>query len=143
MRAMFVGGSAAPRALIEAFERRYGLRIIHAWGMTEMAPLGTVGHLPRRARSTRPTRTKFQFRAKQGRPAPFVEIRARDEDGLVAVGRRDDGRARGARAVGRAAATTTAPTAPTASPTTAGSAPATSSTIDGDGTIQIRIGRRI
>ena len=82
MRAMFVGGSAVPRALIEAFERRYGLRIIQAWGMTEMAPLGTTGHLPS-ALLGAPDEDKFQFRAKQGRPAAFVEIRARGDEGLV------------------------------------------------------------
>jgi fatty-acyl-CoA synthase len=82
IRAMFVGGSAVPRALIEAFERRYGLRIIQAWGMTEMAPLGTTGHLPS-ALADATDDLKFQFRAKQGRPSAFVEIRARNEDGLV------------------------------------------------------------
>jgi fatty-acyl-CoA synthase len=82
MRAMFVGGSAVPRALIEAFDQRYGLKIIQAWGMTEMAPLGTTGHLPS-ALADATDDEKFQFRSKQGRPSPFVEIRARDEDGLV------------------------------------------------------------
>jgi len=82
MRAMFVGGSAVPRALIEAFDRRYGLKIIQAWGMTELAPLGTTGHLPA-ALAGAADEAKFEFRAKQGRPSPFVEIRARHEDGLV------------------------------------------------------------
>jgi len=82
MRAMYVGGSAVPRALIEAFDRRYGLKIIQAWGMTELAPLGTTGHLPA-ALSGAADEAKFEFRAKQGRPSPFVEIRARNEDGLV------------------------------------------------------------
>ena len=81
MRRMYVGGSAVPRALIEAFER-YGLHIIQAWGMTEMAPLGTTGHLPAALHGAG-DEEKFQFRARQGRPAAFVEIRARDEDGLV------------------------------------------------------------
>ena len=45
IRAMYVGGSAVPQAMIEAFEKRHGLKIIQAWGMTEMAPLGTVAHL--------------------------------------------------------------------------------------------------
>ena len=82
IRAMFVGGSAVPRSLIEAFDRRYGLKIIQAWGMTELAPLGTTGHLPA-ALADATDDLKFQFRAKQGRPSPFVEIRARNEDGLV------------------------------------------------------------
>jgi fatty-acyl-CoA synthase len=82
IRAMFVGGSAVPQALIEAFDRRYGLKIIQAWGMTEMAPLGTVGHLPS-ALADAADEVKFRYRARQGRPSAFVEIRARNEDGLV------------------------------------------------------------
>src|SRR3954470_10168306 len=82
IRAMYVGGSAVPQALIEAFDRKYGLKIFHAWGMTELAPLGTVSHLPP-AMQDAPDATKFTYRAKQGRPSPFVEIRARNEDGLV------------------------------------------------------------
>ena len=81
--AMYVGGSAVPQALIEAFQKKYGLRIVHAWGMTEMAPLGTTGQLPSWLREA-PEDEQFTFRSKQGRPAPFVEIRARNEDGFVA-----------------------------------------------------------
>ncbi len=45
LRALIVGGAAAPQAMIEAFEQRHGLRVIHAWGMTEMTPAGTVSRL--------------------------------------------------------------------------------------------------
>jgi fatty-acyl-CoA synthase len=89
IRAMYVGGSAVPQALIEAFEKRYGLRIYQAWGMTEMAPLGTVSKVPiwmENAASPAPESREaahFQYRAKQGRPAPLVEIRAANERGLV------------------------------------------------------------
>jgi acyl-CoA synthetase (AMP-forming)/AMP-acid ligase II len=82
VQAMYVGGSAVPQALIEAFQRKYGLRIIQAWGMTEMSPLGTTGQLPSWLHGAS-DEACFRFRAKQGRPAPFVEIRARNEDGLV------------------------------------------------------------
>ncbi len=82
IRAMYVGGSAVPQAMIETFENKYGLKIYQAWGMTEMAPLGTVAHCPPSLAGA-PDDVKFQCRAKQGRPAPFVEIRARNEDGLV------------------------------------------------------------
>jgi acyl-CoA synthetase (AMP-forming)/AMP-acid ligase II len=86
IRAMFVGGSAVPQSLIEAFEKRYGLRIYQAWGMTEMAPLGTVAKTPVWIEQdpSAGDAAVFHYRAKQGRPAPFVEIRARNEDGLVA-----------------------------------------------------------
>jgi fatty-acyl-CoA synthase len=50
--------------------------------MTEMAPLGSIGHVPP-ALAGEPAGLQFKYRAKQGRPAPFVEIRGRDENGLV------------------------------------------------------------
>jgi fatty-acyl-CoA synthase len=82
LRSMIVGGSAAPRAMIEGFERRHGLHVCHAWGMTEMAPLGTVAVLPSELAEAEDDE-RFAFRATQGVPAPLVEIRARNEDGLV------------------------------------------------------------
>jgi fatty-acyl-CoA synthase len=82
IRSMIVGGSAAPRALIEGFEQRHGLHVTHAWGMTEMAPLGTVSALSSREQAL-PAEQQFAYRAKQGTPAPFVEIRARGPEGLV------------------------------------------------------------
>ena len=82
LRAMIVGGSAAPRAMIEAFQERHGLHITHAWGMTEMAPLGTVSELSSREAALSEDE-QFAYRAKQGIPAPFVEIRARGAEGLV------------------------------------------------------------
>jgi fatty-acyl-CoA synthase len=82
MRGMIVGGSAAPRSMIEGFQRRHGLHVIHAWGMTEMAPLGTVAELTGDLLDASEDE-QFLYRAKQGLPAPFVEIRARGADGLV------------------------------------------------------------
>ena len=81
IRAMLVGGSAVPRSMIAAFHQR-GLTIVQAWGMTEMAPLGTTGHIPA-ALAGATDDEKLDFRAKQGRPSPFVEIRARNEDGII------------------------------------------------------------
>ena len=83
IRVMFVGGSAVPQAVIEAFEKRHGMRIIQAWGMTEMSPLGTCAHVPASMAGASDD-AAFRYRAKQGRPVPFVEIRARNENGLVA-----------------------------------------------------------
>src|SRR5690606_39193270 len=42
MHLTVIGGSAAPRSMIETFQNRYGVRVGHAWGMTEMSPLGTL-----------------------------------------------------------------------------------------------------
>jgi fatty-acyl-CoA synthase len=83
LHSMVVGGAAIPQALIEAFERRHGIRVVHAWGMTETAPLGTISQVPPDMADS-PAETTYRYRAKQGRPAPFVEIRARNENGIVA-----------------------------------------------------------
>src|SRR5262245_1644389 len=79
---MFVGGSAVPQSLIEAFDRRYGIKIIQGWGMTEMAPLGSLAHVPMALDGSAEDEC-YRYRAKQGRPLPFVEIRARNEEGLA------------------------------------------------------------
>ena len=42
-----VGGCAMPRTLIEAYEQNLGVNVVHAWGMTELSPLGTVSRLQR------------------------------------------------------------------------------------------------
>jgi fatty-acyl-CoA synthase len=82
IRLMLVGGSAVPQAMIEAFETRHRLRIVQGWGMTEMSPLGTLSHVPYTMVDA-PPGEQYRQRAKQGRPVPFVELRARNEDGLV------------------------------------------------------------
>ena len=82
LRAIIVGGSAAPLAMIRGFEERHQLKVIHAWGMTEMSPVGTWCNLPASMRAL-PADEQFRYRAKQGAPVPFVEIRARGEHGLV------------------------------------------------------------
>ncbi|MBD0338011.1 MAG: AMP-binding protein, partial [Thermoleophilia bacterium] len=82
MRGMIVGGSAAPRSMIEGFQKRHGLHVIHAWGMTEMTPLGTVAE-PTSEILALEEDAQFAFRAKQGLAAPFVEIRARSDEGVV------------------------------------------------------------
>src|SRR5215471_4615032 len=82
LRCMVVGGSAAPQSMIEAFEQRHGLHVLHAWGMTETCPLGSVSDLTSRELAL-PEDEQYRYRAKQGIPAPFLEIRARGADGLV------------------------------------------------------------
>ena len=82
LRSMIVGGAAIPQALLEAFECRHAIRVVHAWGMTETTPYGTASHLPPDLTDAADD-TRYGQRAKQGRPAPFFEIRARNEDGLI------------------------------------------------------------
>jgi fatty-acyl-CoA synthase len=91
LRAMIVGGSAAPRSMIEAYQKKLGLKICHAWGMTETSPLGTVCNLKRETLEL-PEDEQFVIRAKQGIPVPGVEIRALDENGKEVT---HDGKAMG------------------------------------------------
>lgn len=82
MRMLIVGGSAAPKSMIDAFETRHNLNIVQAWGMTEMSPLGTINSLrPHLKEADR--ETQLTYRAKQGLPANLVEVRVRGEEGLV------------------------------------------------------------
>jgi fatty-acyl-CoA synthase len=82
MRALAVGGAAAPPAMIRGFEERHGLTVIHAWGMTETTPLGTVAGLTSDLERADPE-TRLRYRATQGLPVPFVEIRARTDAGAL------------------------------------------------------------
>jgi fatty-acyl-CoA synthase len=75
---MVVGGSAAPEAMIRKFDA-LGLRVLHAWGMTETSPLGSVSHL--RTTDLATEDTAYAARARQGYPCPMVEIRAVGESG--------------------------------------------------------------
>jgi fatty-acyl-CoA synthase len=79
LQRLIVGGSAVPRSLFEGFDR-HGLTIIQAWGMTETAPIGSVCRLPA-ALDGAPVDEQYEYRIRQGAPTPFVEIRARDDDG--------------------------------------------------------------
>ena len=80
LRGMIVGGAAAPQSMIEAFEKKHGLNVIHAWGMTEMSPLGTVSRL-KSYQHDLPEAERFAIRAKQGTSVPGVDLRAVDEEG--------------------------------------------------------------
>ena len=77
--AMVVGGAAAPRSMIANFDE-FDLRVIHAWGMTELTPLGTVSNL-RPVHDDLSYDEKLDVRAKQGPAAPMVELRAVDDEG--------------------------------------------------------------
>ncbi|ADG07724.1 long-chain fatty acid--CoA ligase [Kyrpidia tusciae] len=70
---MAVGGSAAPEGLIRAFDR-FGLRIVHAWGMTETTPLATVSYI-KSTLDDLPEDEKYALRAKQGLTVPLIEAR--------------------------------------------------------------------
>ena len=75
-----IGGSAAPQALIEAFDKKYGATMVHAWGMTEMSPLGTICRL-KSYMDKLPDAERYAIRAKQGYNTVCVDIRIVDEAG--------------------------------------------------------------
>ena len=75
-----VGGSAAPRAIIEKFERSFGAFLIHAWGMSETSPLGTIGTLLDQHRAL-PLESRIDLQLKQGRAIYGVELEIFDASG--------------------------------------------------------------
>ena len=80
LKAMLVGGSAAPRSMIAGFKQRHGLTVVHGWGMTETSPVASLSDLfPDLAEADDDVR--FDTIAKQGLPLPLVELRARDAEG--------------------------------------------------------------
>ena len=79
IRMMVIGGSAVPAAMIEGFEKRHGVHVLQAWGMTETNPLGTLARTKRRMRDW-DYKDRLEIRSSQGYPAPFVDMRHVDDD---------------------------------------------------------------
>ncbi len=80
VRALVVGGSAMPRKLIEAYETELNVNVLHAWGMTELSPLGTVSRLMS-IHDDLSDAEKFDVKATQGYTLAGVEMRIVDADG--------------------------------------------------------------
>ncbi len=80
LRRVVIGGSAAPRAMSAKFDALFGAFVVHAWGMTEMSPLGTVCNLlPKHRDFTLEQRLDIQM--KQGRSVCGVELKICDDEG--------------------------------------------------------------
>jgi len=80
LKRVIIGGSAVPRAMIKAFWEHYGVEVFHAWGMTEMSPLGTVGTLkPEYAALDQ--EAIFDIKTKQGYTPFGVEMKITDDAG--------------------------------------------------------------
>jgi fatty-acyl-CoA synthase len=81
LRRVIIGGAACPRTIIKAFRDRYGVEVLHAWGMTEMSPTGTVCQIkPEYAALA--DEARLDLLCKQGY-APFtVEMRITDDAGV-------------------------------------------------------------
>jgi fatty-acyl-CoA synthase len=76
---VIIGGAAAPQALIEWYDER-DVEVLHAWGMTELSPIGTVSHLKSDLRDA-DYDTQVNKRSKQGLVAPGLEFEVIDENG--------------------------------------------------------------
>jgi fatty-acyl-CoA synthase len=80
LKRVVIGGSACPRAMTKKFEENYGVEVIHAWGMTEMSPLGTLCTMkPEYAALSGDARLDLQM--KQGHPPFGVEMKITDDAG--------------------------------------------------------------
>ena len=75
-----IGGSACPPAMIHTFQEEFGVQVLHAWGMTEMSPLGTVCTLKAKQLEL-PAPARYAVQNKQGRPIFGVEMKIVDDAG--------------------------------------------------------------
>ena len=76
-----IGGSACPPAMLKAFQEGHGVDVLHAWGMTELSPLGTAGSL-KAAHGGRSAADLLQVQAKQGRAVFGIDFKVVGEDGV-------------------------------------------------------------
>lgn len=75
-----IGGTACPPSMIQAFREDYGVEVMHAWGMTETSPLGTLNTLLNK-HDDLSEEQRLKIREGQGRPPYGVELRIVDDEG--------------------------------------------------------------
>jgi len=80
LKRVMIGGSACPRAMIETFEKDYDVEVFHAWGMTEMSPVGTLGSMKHKVASLEGD-PLFDLKAKQGFGFFTVDMKITDDEG--------------------------------------------------------------
>ena len=80
VRLLVSGGAAAAPALLDQFDKRHGITLLHSWGMTELSPVGTYAR-PRTWMRAWPEAQRLAARARQGAPIPGLEIRALSAEG--------------------------------------------------------------
>jgi fatty-acyl-CoA synthase len=80
MKRTVIGGAAAPKAMIETFEKDYNVNVIHAWGMTEMSPIGTACNLKKKHTGLS-LDDKIELSLKQGRAVYGVDMKIVDGTG--------------------------------------------------------------
>ena len=80
LKKVVIGGSACPRAMAQTFQDVYGVEVIHAWGMTEMSPLGTLGSLKPEYAGLK-GESRLDIQQKQGHSPFCVEMKITDDAG--------------------------------------------------------------
>ena len=80
VRNTIIGGSALSLATLQEFDEVHDVNVIHAWGMTEMSPLGTT-NVPTQEMKNIPKEEKYAIQLKQGRPIYGVELKVVDDQG--------------------------------------------------------------
>jgi fatty-acyl-CoA synthase len=80
LKRVLIGGAAAPDALVRSLEDDYGVQVLHAWGMTEVSPLGTVAS-PTPDTLQLSSDRQFETRLKQGRPPCAIDLKLTDDEG--------------------------------------------------------------
>lgn len=75
-----IGGSATPLSMIQSFDEDHGAFVMHAWGMTEMSPIGTIGSYTREMDSIS-KEERYALQQKQGRPVFGVQLKIIDDEG--------------------------------------------------------------
>jgi len=79
LRMVLCGGAAVPRRLIEAYEERFGVRLLQGWGLTETSPVASLSFPPKHG----PAERAIEYRSTAGRPLGGVEARVVDDEGKV------------------------------------------------------------
>ncbi len=82
LKEVVIGGSAVPRSMIEAFDKKYDVDVLHAWGMTEMTPIGTLNRAKPFMKEQSPEQN-LNVRCKQGRVPFGVDMKIVDDDGNI------------------------------------------------------------
>ncbi|MEQ1863748.1 MAG: long-chain-fatty-acid--CoA ligase [Micropepsaceae bacterium] len=80
LKKVMIGGSACPPSMIETFEKKYGVEVMHAWGMTELSPVGTIGSF-KHGMGDMPWPEQLKVKSKQGRAMFTVEMKIIDDNG--------------------------------------------------------------
>ena len=81
LKRVVIGGSACPEAIIRAFHDDYGVEVVHAWGMTETSPMGTLS-TPTPEIDALPYDEQMAYKLKQGRPPAGVNLKLTDENNV-------------------------------------------------------------